>query len=681
MRPALAALLAIALPAGAQTSFPMITHVAPVAVQRGTTTVVIVDGQMNFHGAYRVLVEGGGVTAVIVPAPEPKAVPPAKPLVKSVKLTVTVTPDAALGVREFRIATTLGISSLGQILIVDEPVVQESGANNTFAQANPIPVPSVVCGRIEAAEDVDCFKFTAKAGQALTFEVFCARLEDKIHDLQKHADPLIALFDAEGRELASGDDALFADPLLSYTILKDGTYFLQIRDAKYDGDPRWVYAVRVTDRPFASHLFPLAGNPGQRIEVEPVGSARQIQAKIPFTVPTQLGLHEVQLSVGGRTTNPVTFYVTGLPCVTEQEPNDTPQTANRVPVPCAINGRIGQRRDADHFVFKATKGKALRLEVKARRFGTVLRSGLDSMLEILSPAGTIIAANDDENGKDSGLVFTPPSDGDYVARLRDLNSKGGDAWVYCLEIDFAKPDYSLRCDPGKAMIGPGSATAWYVQVTRTNGFAGPVEVALDSLPPGVTASPLTIPPEMTQGLIVLSASDTAKTAAAVVRMVGKTKIDGQPVERPSMVSEEIYMPGGGRGRFEARMHAVAVTEPSDILKVNVSPKEITLKPGQEVRIDVTIQHRADYDKSVSLDVLLQHLGSVYGNPLPPGVTVVEGKSKTLIGTGSTGHIVLKAAANAAPIENVPVSVLAHVSINFVVKISYSSPVIPLSVKK
>ena len=36
---------------------------------------------------------------------------------------------------------------------------------------------------------------------------------------------------------------------------------------------------------------------------------------------------------------------------------------------------------------------------------------------------------------------------------------------------------------------------------------------------------------------------------------------------------------------------------------------------------------------------------------------------------------------AAPIERVPVSVLCHVSINFVVKVSYSSPVIWVSVRK
>jgi hypothetical protein len=61
--------------------------------------------------------------------------------------------------------------------------------------------------------------------------------------------------------------------------------------------------------------------------------------------------------------------------------------------------------------------------------------------------------------------------------------------------------------------------------------------------------------------------------------------------------------------------------------------------------------------------------------------VVEGKSKTLLGPGSQGHIVLRAAPNAEPVEAVPISVLAHVSINFVVKISYSSEPVLLSIRK
>lgn len=665
-------------PVVAQTSFPMITHVYPVAVQRGQTTEVTVEGQQDFAGTYQMLIQGGGIKAEIVAPAKPAGKPNA---LRSVKLKLTVAPDAALGVREFRLASNLGVSSLGQLLVVDEPVVTETNPNNSPAQANALLVPSVVCGKIEAAEDVDCFKFLARTGQTLTFEVFSARLQDKIHDLQKHIDPLISLLDSDGRELAANDDYNFADPLLTFTIPKDGHYVLQIRDAKYDGDPRWVYALRITDRPFASHLFPMAGNAGKVIDVEPVGSARLAQPKIQLKVPDKAGLHELQLVAAGRSTNPAPFYVSEFPCVGEHEPNDTPALANRVPIPCAINGRIGARRDMDHFVFKASKGQALLIEVKARRFGTEFRSSLDSFLEVLSPKGAVLASNDDLNGKDAGLVFTPPADGDYIVRLRDLNSKGGDSAVYCLEISEAKPDFSMKVDPGKAMFGAGSAMPWYILVTRSNGFSGPIEIVVDGLPSGVTYNALTIPPSMTQGLLVLTAAPGVKIAASPVRVIGKAKIGGANVERTAVVSEEIYLPGGGRGRIDAEMAAVAVTTPSDILRVEVSPKEISLKPGEEVKINVTIVRRPDYDKAVSLDVMLRHLGSIYGNPLPPGVTMDEGKSKTLIGTGTKGHIVLKAAANAAPIENVPISVLAHVSINFVVKISYSSPVIPLSVRK
>ncbi len=95
---------------------------------------------------------------------------------------------------------------------------------------------------------------------------------------------------------------------------------------------------------------------------------------------------------------------------------------------------------------------------------------------------------------------------------------------------------------------------------------------------------------------------------------------------------------------------------------------------------MSIQRRGDYDKGVSLDILHQHLNTIFGNPLPPGVTIVPGKSKTLLGTGSKGFFTLKADAKAEPIDNVPICVLAHVSINFVVKVSYASPAILVSVK-
>ncbi|MBM4072434.1 MAG: pre-peptidase [Planctomycetes bacterium] len=673
--------------ARAQTAYPMISHVSPAAVQRGKTSDVVVHGVMNFHGTYQALFEGAGITAEIVPPPVPKKPPATKPVVNEVKLKVTVAADALPGAREFRLASSRGISSIGQIVIVDHPVIVEASVNNTLAQAQGIQLPCVVAGMLEAVEDVDYFKFEAKAGETVTFEVYCARIQDKIHDLQKHAKPMLTLFDGEGRELAANDHFYFADPLLTFTIPRTGPYFIQIRESTYDGDRRWTYALLATNQPHVTHVYPMAGNPGQMLEVEPVGSAKLAQAKMKIEIPKQPGIQRLELNINGQKANPATLIVSPLPQFLEQEPNDEPGQATRVAVPGGINGRIGKARDLDHFIFTAKKGRTIQFELMARRFGTNLNSSLHGVLEVMDGKGKILAANDATHSiKEADLVFTPATDGDIILRVRDLNSKGGDSSVYFIRADFARADFRIKCDPDKAMIGPGSSTAWYVQVERTNGFAGPVNIEIRGLPRDVTASPLTVPPTMTHGVIVLTAAADAKLAAVNVDVVGKATVklpDGKEevVEHRATPIQEIYNPGGGRNFFGVNMQTIAVTDPSDILKVQVSKTKISLKPGEAVKIDVTIERRADYNENVSLDVRLQHLGSIFGNPLPPGVTIEEGKSKTLLGKGSTGHIVLKAAATAPPIDNVPICVLAHVSINFVVKVSYSSPPILVSVTK
>src|SRR5438067_6286339 len=86
--------------AHAQTSYPMITHTSPVAVQRGKTTTVTVAGQMNFFGIYKALFEGTGLRAEDLP-PAPAATAP-KGTARDVKFKLKVAADAALGVRDFR---------------------------------------------------------------------------------------------------------------------------------------------------------------------------------------------------------------------------------------------------------------------------------------------------------------------------------------------------------------------------------------------------------------------------------------------------------------------------------------------------------------------------------------------------------------------------------------------------
>lgn len=670
-----------------QTSFPMITHSQPVAVQRGQTAEIEVFNQQNLFGAYQVLFDGPGIKAEILPQKAPEAVPPAKPVVKTVKLKLSIEKEAPLGVREFRIATSLGISSIGQLVVVKDPVIEEKNPNNLIPQAQPIKLPCVATGKLEAVEDVDFYKFDGKEGETVTFELYCARIQDKIHDLQKHAKPMITLYDGEGRELAANDTFYFADPMLSFTLPRTGSYIVQVRESTYDGDPRWVYALIATNRPYVSHVYPMAGNPGKKIDVLPIGSANKVAKSLTLTTPETLGVHLLPLKVGSEEINPTTFIVSSLPQVVEKEGNDDVKSATKITLPAGINGQIEKRRDMDCYAFTARKGQALQFDLKARRFGTLLQSSLHGVLEILDVKGTIVALNDATHGPEATLTFSPTADGEYVLRVRDLNSKGGESFVYYVEADLARPSFTLRCDPDKAMIGPGSATAWYVHVVRNNGFAGPVEVEVKGLPKDVVATPLTIPPTMTQGVIVVTALPSAVPNTVVnVEVIGKALVKEADGKETTLVqkaqpNQELYFPGGGRGRFDVNLQTVAITEPSDILNVGVNQTEIVLKPGQEAKIDVEVLRRADYDKSISLDIIMQHLGSKVGDPLPPGVTIVPGKSKTLLGAASKGFLTIKADAKTQPIERVPISVLCHVSINFVVKVSYSSPVIWVTVKK
>jgi hypothetical protein len=118
---------------------------------------------------------------------------------------------------------------------------------------------------------------------------------------------------------------------------------------------------------------------------------------------------------------------------------------------------------------------------------------------------------------------------------------------------------------------------------------------------------------------------------------------------------------------------VAIGSPSDIRAVTLGADEVTLKPGESKEIPVTIERAEGFEKNVTLDVTYNHLNSIYGNSLPQGVTLDKPKSKTLL-TGKTaeGVITLTAAKDAPAAEKQQICVMANVSLNFVMKATYGS---------
>ena len=682
---ALPGLLVIASVARAQTSYPFLFSLNPCGLQRGTTAEVTLSGLHNYHSAYKVLIEGIGVTGEVVPPkdgwPAADAKTKAIPVLNEIKLKITAAADAPLGVRELRVATPRGVSSVGCLVIGDEPEIAEKEPNNDLAQAQEITAPVTINGRIQQAEDVDTYKLKVQAGEDLTFSVLCARLEDKIHDLQEHADPILVIRDSTGRELASNDDYYRADPLLHYKFDKAGDYFVQIRDVRYMGNPYWTYRLTVTKRPFVTSVVPMSVRPGGTAQVKATGFNLTDTGDCSFVVPPDapMGEQTVQVKTSRGPSNPVSIMVTDLPekVITTQPSAEAPA---EISLPVAVNARLEKPAATHRYRFHAVKGQAYLFVIDARRIDSLI----DSVLTLRDAKANEITSNDDSRGPDSRIEWTAPADGDCFLDVRDLHQRGGENFTYLLSARPAGQDFGLRCDDDKMKLGPGNSGAWYIRAERKFGFDREIKIEVKGLPAGVTAAPLTIPKGMTEGCLILTCAPDAKMGVGMVEVAGSATVngpDGKPVAVSHAVTplEEIYTPGGGRGHYPVRNQAVAVTEGTDII-IELSPTTVTLDPGGTAKIEVTIKRSPEYKKAVTLDLILRHLSSVYGNPLPKGVTMDEGASKTLLSESETkGHIVLKSAADAPPVTNLPIAVLGQVSINFVVKVSYAGPPVLLTV--
>jgi hypothetical protein len=161
-------------------------------------------------------------------------------------------------------------SNLVPFAVDDLPEMQESEPNDSIAQANRVPVPVVINGRIQKSGDEDYFIFKAEAGQKLLMEVDARRLDSPL-------DSVLTLFDAAGKELAENDDpppamatpnpaasipllypdavsqvdprdALvthMADSRIVYTFAKAGDYVLRIRDAQEKGGDEYAYRLKI----------------------------------------------------------------------------------------------------------------------------------------------------------------------------------------------------------------------------------------------------------------------------------------------------------------------------------------------------------------------------------------------------------------------------------------------------
>jgi len=679
-------------PSYGQTAYPMLMSIEPAACQFGTTSEHTLKSRYGMQGAFAVQVSGTGVSGEVVPAIEdPKADAKSK-AGETLVVRFHSVADAIPGVRDVRVVTPRGVSTVGQLVLVADPVVYEKKDNDTSALAQELNLPITACGRLEKAEDVDFFRFHMEADKTFCFHVMCMRLQDRIHDLQLHADPILTIRDANGSIIATSDNELYADPLICHTFDREGDYLLEIRDVRYQGNAYWEYSIEINERPFITTSFPVGVAANHRTSLELIGYGVKAGTRIDVTTGASCGdgIQNVLAMTCESQTRAIPLVVSEQLLVAEaDDQNDAIADAQSLTLPCGLNGRVGTEGDVDCFSFEAKKGDRYSFEVFARRVG----SSLDSQLRILDGKGFQLQLGDDmrvgkRNYADSWIEnWTVPVDGKYILEIRDLHLRGGRSYVYFVQATRSQPYFSLFVDTDKTPIAPGTSGVVYVRADKKNGFDREIQLGVTGLPPGVIAHcGRILAGKSVDGCIIFDANENAKLDAHNVVISGSSiettgNDNSAHLSSNAIIYQEIYQPGGGRGHWPVESHVIAVTAPGDLRSVIVSTTDVRLRPGEAKTIDVEIERAEGFDKNVTLEATYSHLNTIFGSTLPEGVTVDAAASNTLLTNGANkGKIVLKAAANALPVNKQQIVVMANVSLNFVMKATYGSQPIFVSIE-
>ena len=218
---------------------------------------------------------------------------------------------------------------------------------------------------------------------------------------------------------------------------------------------------------------------------------------------------------------------------------------------------------------------------------------------------TLTYRNDDGGpgfGKDARLTFDPPSDGNYLVRVEDVRGQGGEAFGYHLVVRRPRPDFRLALSTDNPNVPRGGTALLTATITRMDGFEGPVDVIVDGLPPGITATPARIEPEAFAANFELSAGAAAPAFWPPTWKVTARASGGSPGQE----LRHDLDPGGPKGGW------VTVT-PEPNLKVRAEPTRVVIRPGERVSMTLAVERGPAFAGRVPIDV----------RNLPQGVRVLN----------------------------------------------------------
>jgi hypothetical protein len=496
---------------------PVATHFHPAGVQQGQTVEVTVGGTFE-RWPIQVWCDRKAVT---VTALKDKG-----------KLSITAAQDAEPSQCLIRLYDEQGATAARPFLIGTLPEILEQEPNDDVRKPQVLGSTTLLInGRLEKANDVDCFAVKLSKGQTLV-----ASLEAN-QRLGSPIDAILQVVSSDGFVLEENHDTHGLDPQVVFEAPKDGTFIVRTfafpstpdSGIRFTGSDASVYRLTLTTAGFADHAFPLAVS---RSKLEAVTLHGWNLSNANNKLTPDRDSPDVALLWHPRLGNTTTLRVEPHATTIRADENDRTHP-QRLELPTTVSGRM-RPKASDFYQFEAKKGEKLLFHLESRSLG----QPLDAVLRVLDAAGKSLAQADDpspvkEGARDPELTFTVPETGRYLLEVRDLHGRGGFRFVYRLRAIAAVPDFTVSLATDQFVLTPGKPLDIPVAITRRHGFDKEIEISAGNLPEGLKAEPVkSMPSGATASAVTLKLIADAGPLSASLQVHGKASSVGLKANSP-----------------------------------------------------------------------------------------------------------------------------------------------------
>ncbi len=633
--------LALVLVTSAQAQLPQIriTGVFPPGAQRGTSVDVTVTAGTDLDEAGELVTSHLGIKAV------PKLDGNGQPVTN--QFTLTIDPELSAGLYDLRLRGLFGISNPRVFRVDTIPEVQEAEPNNTIEQAQELSLNTIVNARSNGAADVDTFKLTAQAGQAIVIRSEAAVLDSLMQ-------PVLEVFDAAGRRVAQSRRRRQQDAVIVYTSPVEQVLLVKVHDTVYAGSNDYGYRLSVDTRSVVDFAQPqvvqvnvdskvtifgrhLVGGQPANIELDGVPLMKK-DVTVKLTTPDEraVGTDSSAVSINtaiyaGIDGNLLPLAVRSEAVVTVVEAEGA-ATTQVLAVPADITGSFATELDEDIFRFDAMKGEQWQIDVMAHRLGSSADPMLiiEQVVKAADGAETLkrLARVDEDKQNPGGanlptltsdptFLLTAPEDGQYQIRLKDRYavSRGAPDLTYGVSIRKPTPDFqvvvfdSFASADGKApattgaiSIRKGGTYQVPVYVYRTGGHNVDIQLRVEGLPEGITAAETKIRAGAASTLLVLTAVASVGEIVAPVRIVGTSVNGDQKTEHAARIATLVHAGVNGLPRTGRVSSALLVSVMKDEQPFHIQPAVVTaeITQDQQLLIPLKLTRRAGFDAKVDV---------------------------------------------------------------------------------